>query len=217
MDSSRMQSIGLIILMGLGFLLVLQMNEKELEENGQPTKEVPAAKEVEEVSNTLSIVDTMFNDTLMVTLGDDEPLSFHNADSLVGEDLSNWADSIIDSLLADYQASSVTNMTSSEDVVQAQEEVVFEESFAVIENDALRVTISSQGGQIEKVVLKNYKNHLGKPVQITNDQSRFGFLIDTKTLGEFATDDASFELTIGEDSLSVSAKAIMPNEANNGG
>ena len=90
----------------------------------------------------------------MVTLGNDEPLSFHNADSFVGEDLSNWADSIIDSLLADYQASSVTEMTSSEDVAQEKEEVVFEESFAVIENDDLRITVSSKGGQIDNVVLK---------------------------------------------------------------
>ena len=168
-----MQSIGLILLMGLGFLLVLQMNEKELEENEQPPKkqEEVAVEEIEEGSNTLSIVDTMINDTLV----------------------------------------------SSEDVVQEQEEVVFEESFAVIENDALRVTISSQGGQIASVVLKNYKNHLGKPVEITNDQSRFRFLIDTKTLGEFASNNAPFELTIGEDSLSISARAIMPSEANNGG
>ena len=168
-----MQSIGLILLMGLGFLLVLQMNEKELEENEQPPKkqEEVAVEEIEEGSNTLSIVDTMINDTLV----------------------------------------------SSEDVVQEQEEVVFEESFAVIENDALRVTISSQGGQIASVVLKNYKNHLGKPVEITNDKSRFRFLIDTKTLGEFASNNAPFELTIGEDSLSISARAIMPSEANNGG
>lgn len=213
-----MQSIGLILLMGLGFLLVLQMNEKELEENEQPPKkqEEVAVEEIEEGSNTLSIVDTMINDTLMVTVGG-ESLGFHNADSLIGEDLSNWKNSIIDSLVADYQASSVTEMTSSEDVVQEQEEVVFEESFAVIENDALRVTISSQGGQIASVVLKNYKNHLGKPVEITNDQSRFRFLIDTKTLGEFASNNAPFELTIGEDSLSISARAIMPSEANNGG
>ena len=218
MDSSRMQSIGLILLMGLGFLLVLQMNEKELEENEQPPKkqEEVAVEEIEEGSNTLSIVDTMINDTLVVTVGG-ESLGFHNADSLIGEDLSNWKNSIIDSLVADYQASSVTEMTSSEDVVQKQEEVVFEESFAVIENDALRVTISSQGGQIASVVLKNYKNHLGKPVEITNNQSRFRFLIDTKTLGEFASNNAPFELTIGEDSLSISAKAIMPSEANNGG
>ncbi|MGB0458293.1 MAG: membrane protein insertase YidC [Chitinophagales bacterium] len=218
MDSSRMQSIGLILLMGLGFLLVLQMNEKELEENEQPPKkqEEVAVEEIEEGSNTLSIVDTMINDTLMVTIGG-ESLGFHNADSLIGEDLSNWKNSIIDSLVADYQASSVTEMTSSEDVVQEQEEVVFEESFAVIENDVLRVTISSQGGQIASVVLKNYKNHLGKPVEITNDKSRFRFLIDTKTLGEFASNNAPFELTIGEDSLSISARAIMPSEANNGG
>ena len=45
----------------------------------------------------------------------------------MGEDLSNWADSIIDSLSADYQASLVTEMTSSEDVAQEKEEVVFEE------------------------------------------------------------------------------------------
>ncbi|MEC8757814.1 MAG: hypothetical protein VXX44_07170, partial [Bacteroidota bacterium] len=98
MDSSRMQSIGLILLMGLGFLLVLQMNEKDLEENekqAEKQEEAPATEEVaEEASNTLSLVDTMINDTLMVTLGDNEPISFHNADSLVGEDLSNWADSI---------------------------------------------------------------------------------------------------------------------------
>ena len=45
MDSSRMQSIGLILLMGLGFLLVLQMNEKELEENekqAENQEEAPA-------------------------------------------------------------------------------------------------------------------------------------------------------------------------------
>tara|TARA_B100000925_G_scaffold290481_1_gene275788 strand:+ start:420 stop:2417 length:1998 start_codon:yes stop_codon:yes gene_type:complete len=219
MDSSRMQSIGLILLMGLGFLLVLQMNEQELEEKEQPTEEAPEAEpeEVEEVSDIPSITETMMNDTLVVTLGDDEPISFHNADSLVGEDLSNWADSIIDSLSADYQASSVTEMTSSEGVVQEKEEVVFEESFAVIENDDLRVTVSSKGGQIDNVVLKNYTNHLGKPVQISNDQSRFRFSIDTKTLGEFSTNDAPFELSVSEDSLSITAKAIMPKEANNGG
>ena len=66
-----MQSIGLILLMGLGFLLVLQMNEKELEENEQPPKkqEEVAVEEIEEGSNTLSIVDTMINDTLVVTVG----------------------------------------------------------------------------------------------------------------------------------------------------
>ena len=65
-----MQSIGLILLMGLGFLLVLQMNEKELEENEQPPKkqEEVAVEEIEEGSNTLSIVDTMINDTLRLRL-----------------------------------------------------------------------------------------------------------------------------------------------------
>ena len=59
MDSSRMQSIGLILLMGLGFLLVLQMNEKELEgseEQADKQEEAPTAEEVtEKASNTLSL------------------------------------------------------------------------------------------------------------------------------------------------------------------
>lgn len=213
-----MQSIGLILLMGLGFLLVLQMNEKDLEESEQQAdNQEEGASEVEEVSNTLSIADTMVNDTLIVTIKDAEPLSFYNADSLAGEDLSNWADSIIDSLSADYQASSVTEMTSSNYVTPMSEEVIIEESFATIENDVLRLTVSSKGGQIANVVLKNYKNHLGQPVQISNDQSRFRFLIDTKTLGEFATNNQDFELSVGDDSLSITAKAIMPQEADNGG
>ena len=59
--------------------------------------------------------------------------------------------------------------------------------FAVIENDDLQI---SKGGQIANVVLKNYTDHLGNPVQISNDQSRFRFSIDTKTLGEFSSNDA---------------------------
>lgn len=214
-----MQSIGLILLMGLGFLLVLQMNEQELEENDQEAvkQEILDAKEIEEVSNTLSIADTMINDTLVLTVKDAEPLSFPNTDSLAGEDLSDWRASIIDSISTAYLATSVTEMTPSEDVVQVQEEVVFEESFAVIENDDLRITLSSKGGQIANVVLKNYKDHLGNPVQITSDQSRFRFSIDTKTLGEFATNETPFDFSVSEDSLSVIAKAIMPEEANNAG
>ena len=132
--------------MGLGFLLVLQMNEKELEESEQQAdNQEEGVSQVEEVSKTLSIADTMLNDTLIVKIKDAEPLSFHNADSLAGEDLSNWRSSIIDSLTTEYSTSSVTEMTSSNDVTPMSEEVITEESLATIENDVLRLTVSSKG------------------------------------------------------------------------
>ena len=70
-------------------------------------------RRAEEASNTLSIVDTMINDTLVVTVGGDSQVFIMRIP--FGEDLSNQ-DSIIFPI-ADYQASS-SIMTSSEDVVQ---------------------------------------------------------------------------------------------------
>ena len=66
------------------------MNEKELEESEQQADNQEEGVSQVEVSKTLSIVDTMLNDTLIVKIKDAEPLSFHNADSPAGEDLSNW-------------------------------------------------------------------------------------------------------------------------------
>jgi YidC/Oxa1 family membrane protein insertase len=41
----------------------------------------------------------------------------------------------------------------------------------VVENDVLKVTLTSHGGRIKAVVLKNYKDHKGEPLTLLDGQS----------------------------------------------
>ena len=167
-----MQSIGLILLMGLGFLLVLQMNESEIEESESQSSEISTTKN----------------------------------DKVLSSDSGSLEDAKLDS----------NNATNSDGEASDDKKEELEEIFEVIENEELKVTISSKGGQISSVELKDYTDHLGNPLVITDQQSKFGFSIDTKSLGEFETDRVDYELSINEDSSEIRAKAKMTNTENGG-
>ena len=169
-----MQLIGLILLMGLGFLLVLQMNSKEVEEVESQSEETV---------------------TSPVSGSQNPPDRSTTEDGESAENPSN---------------NSQVEEPSKEKIKQV------EESFQVIENGSLKVTISSKGGQISSVELKEYTDYLGNPLKITDQQSKFGFSIDTKSLGEYETDRADYRLSINKDSSEIRAEAIMPNNEGGG-
>ncbi|TPE46058.1 membrane protein insertase YidC [Pontibacter mangrovi] len=57
-----------------------------------------------------------------------------------------------------------------------------EESTTILENENIRVTFSTKGGQVEEVLLKNYKTYQGEPLTLFDKKS-------SKTDVSFATND----------------------------
>lgn len=67
-------------------------------------------------------------------------------------------------------------------------------SFVVIENKLVKVTIASQGGRIYSVEMKDYKTFDGKPLVLFNgDQNKFGFTF-THNNRVYNTNDLFFEV-----------------------
>ena len=80
-----------------------------------------------------------------------------------------------------------------------------ENEYFIIENDFIKVTISSLGGRVSNVELKNYQTHDSLPLIILDeDHSKFGLLlfvdnkyVETSKL-QFETNGSSFNVREGE-------------------
>lgn len=66
--------------------------------------------------------------------------------------------------------------------------------YVTLENDLMTMMISPQGGHVQKVILKNYKNYDGSPLVIVNEESGIGMSLPTKE-GQFYTQSCQFEAT----------------------
>lgn len=88
-----------------------------------------------------------------------------------------------------------------------------EEKLFTLENDLMKVTLTSKGGRVESVELKKYKTYGGKPVRLfESDSTRFGFnffaqnrSISTNDLF-FTTQGSSFKVS-GTDSNTIALRA----------
>ena len=67
------------------------------------------------------------------------------------------------------------------------------EKEVVLENEAMKVTLTSRGGRVKEVVLKNYQDYQSQPLTLLDDQSsHMGFQLNTHGL-QLNTSDLFFE------------------------
>ena len=118
-----------------------------------------------------------------------------------------------------FEANSNSLSTDSNKLVEMQKQygkyadaTIGEEKLYVMENERLRVTVSSLGGRVSAVELKGFQTYDSLPLYLfTGDSSLFSlnFFADNKSISTkdlyFTTDDASFMVT-GESSNTLSMK-----------
>lgn len=109
----------------------------------------------------------------------------HYADSiaLVEKKTKDSLLTVSQKIIAPQQSVADTNTTDSAKAVSMQEQFgTFAEAASgteklfSIENDEMKATLTTKGGNIKEVVLKKYKTYYGKPVVLNqSDNSRFSF------------------------------------------
>ena len=62
----------------------------------------------------------------------------------------------------------------------------------LLENNVMKVTLSTQGGHVKQVALKNYKNYDGSPLIVVNEANRIGMSLTTQE-GTIHTQACVFE------------------------
>ncbi|MEM9416851.1 MAG: membrane protein insertase YidC [Bacteroidota bacterium] len=81
------------------------------------------------------------------------------------------------------------------------------EKEVVLENEVMKVTLTTRGGRVKEVMLKNYQDHQGQPLSLLDDKSsRMGFQFSTQGL-PLNTSDLFFETGAQDQSVQGESKA----------
>ncbi|MEL6607126.1 MAG: membrane protein insertase YidC, partial [Bacteroidota bacterium] len=79
----------------------------------------------------------------------------------------------------------------------------------VLENEVMKVTLSSRGGRIKEVILKNYQNHHNQPLTLLDGQSSdMGFQLSTQGK-QFNTNDLFFATAVHKPTEEEGEKVIF--------
>lgn len=129
------------------------------------------------------------------------------------DSLQNAMNEMVKKAVADSVAKTPAVLSSTSDSDTASKGFASvttkEEKFYTLESDLLKLKISSRGGRIWSVQLKDYKSYDSLPlVLFKGDSSVFGFEFNTEDLRTLNTADLMFVpvTTAGKDSIRVSGK-----------
>ena len=133
----------------------------------------------------------------------------HRADSLNTAMAAMVKKAVADSVAKTNPAASTVPVSDSAAVKGFASVAQNEEKFYTIESDLMKLKISSRGGRVWSVQLKNYKTYDSLPLILyKGDSTVFGFEFNTEDLRTMNTADLMFVPvgTFGKDSIRVSGK-----------
>lgn len=113
---------------------------------------------------------------------------------------------------ADTSSNFLKNSASADSTLQAaaidptKADSTSKEQVVSLENADVKINISSVGGQMQSVQLKNYKNYQGKPLYLFNNDASFGITLKNKSGVAFTTANQFFQPILSADKRSLTMR-----------
>ncbi|MDH6354994.1 YidC/Oxa1 family membrane protein insertase [Dysgonomonas sp. PH5-45] len=136
-------------------------------------------------------------------------------EAMSGEKKESSVDGFFDAAPKTQNAAGDSLATAATDSVSAPApqlaEQKKEETF-LLENDKMKVSLSTKGGQIVNVELKEYTDHKDAPLSVFGKNSSMSLLLDNKMGKSLDTEDAMFMPIPGKDGKTMTMRLVYTNE-----